>query len=82
MMCDLDRQDLEWLLFDLCRGRGICLPDHEQERLLSSPPSDVDAFAGAVLAAEGLDPVYSSLRPWVRQMVARAFGEPGAWNEP
>ena len=75
MMCQVDRQVLEWLLGDLCRGLGSCLPAHEQERLLSSPPSDVDAFTDAVLIAEGLDPVYTDkrLRAGVRQIVARAF---------
>ncbi len=76
-MSDVNRQELERLLDDLCVGLGLCLPPDKQEPLLSSPPADVDAFTNAVLVAEGLDPVYGDkrLRERVRRMVARAFGK-------
>lgn len=48
---------IQALLDELCGVRGFCLPPAVQVRLRSEPPVDMDAFADAVIRAEGLDPV-------------------------
>jgi hypothetical protein len=56
------------LLDELCVSLGFCLPAEARRRLAHDPPETVDAFAAAVLRAEGLDPaavdrgVYRQLR--------------------
>jgi hypothetical protein len=45
------------LLNDLCVRLGYCLPPGDQQRLIDDPPTSVDEFTDAVVAAEGLDPV-------------------------
>jgi hypothetical protein len=44
------------LLHELCVAHGYCLPPEEQARILAAPPDQPEAFADAVLRAEGLDP--------------------------
>ena len=66
------------LLNDLCVRLGYCLPPDDQQRIISDPPTSVDAFTDAVVTAEGFDPVLMAAeqRQQVRRMVAAAFGEP------
>jgi hypothetical protein len=42
-------------LEELCVKYGYCLPPDDRDRLLAAPPETADAFADAVLIAEGLD---------------------------
>jgi hypothetical protein len=71
----MNRQDVESLLRELCVDLGFCLPPDRNERLVDSPPDDVDAFTDAVFIAEGLDPslIEKGLRGQVRHRVERAF---------
>jgi len=66
------------LLNDLYVRLGYCLPLEGRQRIIADPPTSVDAFTDAVVAAEGLDPVLmpTEQRQQVRRMVAAAFGEP------
>jgi hypothetical protein len=67
--------ELPWLLDELCVELGFCLPAAECESLMNSPPRDVDAFADAVLAAEGIDPsLNKQLRRAVRSKIERRVG--------
>ena len=56
------------LLDELCVTLGFCLPAEARRRLAHDPPATIDAFAAAVLRAEGLEPaavdrvVYRQLR--------------------
>lgn len=70
--------DAARLLNDLCVRLGYCLPPEDQQRIIDDPPTSVDAFTDAVVAAEGFDPVLMATeqRQQVRRMVAAAFGEP------
>lgn len=70
--------DAARLLNELCARLGYCLPPEDHQRIIADPPSSVDAFTDAVIAAEGLDPVLiaTEQRQQVRRMVAAAFGEP------
>lgn len=63
------------LLSRLCIDMGFCLPLKEQQRLLESPPTSVDAFTAAVFRAEGLDPdsVDRRLYRQLRRQVDGAF---------
>ena len=64
--------EVEQLLVDLCVRLGHCLPPAEKQRLLDDPPSDVDAFTDAVLAAEGYDDLrHTDTRQRVRDLVER-----------
>jgi hypothetical protein len=66
--------DVRNLLYELCTQLGYCLPPDDKSRLIESPPSDIDQFTDAVLAAEGFDPaVEKRRRREVRAMVARHF---------
>jgi hypothetical protein len=66
------------LLNDLCVQLGYCLLPDDQQRIIDDPPASVDAFADAVVTAEGFDPVVMATeqRQQVRRLVAAAFGEP------
>jgi hypothetical protein len=61
------------LLATLCEELGICLPPEEQVRIAAMSPLTVEAFADAVLQAEGLDPNDQSLRRQILARVAKAF---------
>ena len=52
-----ERQDLTWVLVDLCKRLGYCGASRESERakFLAQPPVDVDEFLDRVLVAEGWD---------------------------
>ncbi|MCO8272682.1 hypothetical protein M1L60_18985 [Actinoplanes sp. TRM 88003] len=64
--------EVEQLLYDLCVGKGFCLPLAESQRLVETPPPDVDGFTDAVLAAEGYgDMSYTDTRRMVREVVDR-----------
>jgi len=77
-LCEYRAVDVAQLLNDLCVRLGYCLPPDAQQRIVSDPPTSVDAFTDAVVEAEGLDPVLMATeqRQQVRRMVAAAFGEP------
>jgi hypothetical protein len=55
---------IETLLVELCVELGICLPPEAQARMRQMPTNDVDAFARAVMEAEGFlepyDPIMLS----------------------
>jgi hypothetical protein len=58
----------------LCIKYGFCLPPTEIEKLAASPPTDIDKFTEAALAAEGYG--FTKSDPlWVkaRELVAQAF---------
>jgi hypothetical protein len=67
---------LEALLDHPCVRFGFCLPPDAQERLRTSPPDGVHAFADAVISAEGMDPATldTSLRRRMREMVEQEAG--------
>jgi len=71
----MDGVDVEHLLYELCVSFGLCLPPEEAQSLVAAPPTDVDSFTDAVLAAEGMDPLLADkpLRQQVRERIARAF---------
>ncbi len=64
------------LLDHLCTELGLCLAPAEQVRLLASPPATVQAFAKAVLVAEGLDPELADKRLLrrVEELASEHFG--------
>lgn len=67
-------REIEWLLEDLCVKRGFCLPRSAQEELINSPPPTPEAFAIAVVRAEGLDPqIDKQLYRGVLETVQKAF---------
>ena len=69
-------EKVEALLYELCAIFGFCLPPDAVARLKSNPPADADAFADAVIRAEGLDPdidIPLHLRRDVRNRVAKRF---------
>jgi hypothetical protein len=71
-------RQLQFLLGDLCRDLGFCLPPDSQAELISNPPDDIDEFTDAVFRAEGFDPDRGYPRQlWhtVRERVARFWGE-------
>jgi hypothetical protein len=51
------RAILDELLDELCVTLGFCLPPDDKAKLTDNPPVGVDAFADAVIRAEGMDPV-------------------------
>jgi hypothetical protein len=62
------------LLHELCVDLGFCLPRDDQLRLLVALPDDVDEFTGAIMVADGLEPIYGAdLRRAVRARVAKHF---------
>lgn len=63
------------LLSRLCIELGFCLPPWAQSRLEEAPPETVEAFASAVVTAEGLDPLTMdrSLYRTVKGVVAEEF---------
>jgi hypothetical protein len=66
-----------WLLCELCVELGFCLPPEAQRRLQSALPAGAEAFADAVLAAEGMDPQTADprLRQQVSARIAKHFQE-------
>jgi hypothetical protein len=71
MSFPLSPVQVESLLYELCVALGFCLPPDEQARLREFPPADVDAFADAVIRAEGLDPHVDVPRQLRRDLKAR-----------
>jgi hypothetical protein len=71
MSFQLSPVQVEALLYELCVVLGFCLPPDEQARLREFPPADADAFADAVIRAEGLDPHTDIPRQLRRDMRAR-----------
>ena len=73
-----DPKDVEWLLHDLCTNLGYSMAVREAERFIALVEQGPDAFADAVLLAEGLDPTLEKdLRRGVRKFVAARFER---WN--
>jgi hypothetical protein len=70
MPTQLTESQVKALLYELCVRLGFCLPPIDQRRLEGSPPSDVEAFADAVYAAEGADP---SAHPHIRKAVCECI---------
>ncbi|MEP6622673.1 MAG: hypothetical protein ABJE47_25350 [bacterium] len=66
----LERQELDWLLEDLCVKEGICLPSSTRA-ILHDPHGSPSDFARAVLRAEGLDP--DTHRELYDRVLARSF---------
>jgi hypothetical protein len=68
-------REVRRLLSRLCIELGFCLPPGDQARLEGTPPETVEAFASAVVLAEGLDPVTmdSTVYRQVKDMVAEEF---------
>ena len=68
-------REVRQLLSRLCIELGFCLDPLDQARLADCPPETVEAFARAVVTAEGFDPLLmdSSLYRQVKDMVAEAF---------
>lgn len=74
---DDSREDvLGDLLNQLCVTLGFCLQADDLASLRTNPPTGVDAFADAVIRAEGLDPVTidSGLRSQVLDVVEAYAG--------
>jgi len=71
----LNAAELEALLNQLCIKNGFCLPSDELRRLSADPPQEVDAFANAVILAEGLNPEMLSKQTYraVRETISAAF---------
>jgi hypothetical protein len=69
-----DRLNFDALLTELCVRGGFCPPPADCERLRSAGPFTVDAFTDALIEAEGMNPVTTEGRGWVRQTVARHLG--------
>jgi len=74
-----DAREISWLLEDLCVNQGFCLPRDVQEQLVASPPPTPEAFATAVVLAEGLDPLlekrlYQSVLDTVQKAFQRTAG--------
>lgn len=65
--------DVPVLLDELCMKLGFCLDPADRARLSVAPPADVEAFAIAVLVAEGLDPLHTPrrVRHDLRECIAR-----------
>lgn len=69
---------IEKLLTELCVVLGFCLSPDAVARLKSEPPADADAFADAVIRAEGLDPYADlplHLRRDLRDRVVKHFND-------
>ena len=74
MALSADSTQVYWLLGDLCVQLGHCSAAREQERFEQLVSSGPDAFADAVLIAEGINPEYEKhLRREVRDFVAARF---------
>lgn len=72
------------LLDDLCVRFGFCLPEAEARQLVSHPPSDPEAFASAVVLAEGLAwaELSAALQRQLLEVIYVAFAQPDAWPLP
>ena len=65
--------NVQWLLDDLCSRLGFCLRPDERARL-EQDPADIEAFADAILAADGIDPQDKgnrALRGQVRELIVK-----------
>lgn len=70
----LGPEEVRNLLSRLCIRYGFCLPPTEIEKLAASPPTDIDKFTEAALAAEGYGFTKSDqLCVQARELVAQAF---------
>jgi hypothetical protein len=54
--------DMPALLDELCVKLGLCLSPADRARISISSFRDLDAFANAVLLAEGIEPVSTTRR--------------------
>lgn len=72
----LSPKQVNQLLYELCVELGFCSSPSKQARLLESRPMGIEAFMGAVIRTEGLDPhsgMPRHLRRKVRTRVAEHF---------
>jgi hypothetical protein len=69
-----DALDLDQLLGELCVKLGFCDAAYQKDSLRSRGPFTADAFADAVIEAEGHDPETSQWRSQVREIAAKHFG--------
>jgi hypothetical protein len=72
----LEPHALAFFLDELCVKYGHCLSPQLRQQLEAEPPPTAEAFAVAVLHAEGLDPfvekrLYRQLLPFALQAFAR-----------
>lgn len=63
-------KETENLLARLCTQLCFCLPPQAREHLCAHPPETPEAFADAVLRAEGMEPARESR--WQREISALA----------
>lgn len=75
MALTANSREVRRLLSRLCVELGFCLPPGDQARLAEYPPETVDAFARAVVTAEGFDPLTMDIALYrqVKDMVAAEF---------
>ena len=74
MTFSADSSQVAWLLNDLCVQLGHCSAGREQERFEQLVSLGPDAFADAVLIAEGINPEYEKqLRREAHDFVAARF---------
>ena len=71
----LSESDVDYLLKDLCVGRGFCLSPDKKDEFKSNPPTDIDAFSTAFFVAYGYEiPILDEkFYRTVRDVVAEAF---------
>ncbi len=69
----LTSRQIQFLLEDLCRDLGFCLPPQARIHLIQQPPDDITTFTDAVFRAEGLDPIYADrqLYKQVQDLIAK-----------
>ena len=76
MTIQVDSKRVAWLLEELCTELGHCSAARDQARFESLVGRGADAFADAVLAAEGINPEHDKearreLRSFVGERFAR-----------
>ncbi len=83
MAISLGEADVKVLLYELCVRLGFCLPQEAQRQLERHPPSEVEAFADAVYAAEGEDPhAHPHVRRQVCECIAAHFAQSARGRSP
>jgi hypothetical protein len=73
----LSKDEVAYLIKDLCRDLGFCLLAEAANKFESNPPRTIDAFTRAVFEAEGLDPDIAnrSMYDQVTRIVTAAFDQ-------
>ena len=57
---ELSSDKILYLLDELCRTMGYCLPSHEKQRISETKSLDVQKLTDAVLMASGFVPAYET----------------------